>query len=172
MGGCEWVWVWVCVMCGCVSCVGISIWMVRLVRTLIDVDFYMYIHSNWVRYHIRQKDCNKCTAAELENGAMCAAFLPPCAPHFDGRTAVRRLVECRDPRIVVLFATKMRRVRRIVARLAKDTAIPYPAPPAQIQRQTIKVYTHISVCIVHTYISELIIIFQRCSVKMSGQVDY
>ena len=52
---------------------------------------------------------------------MCAAFLPPCALHFDGRAAVCRLVKRRNPWIVALFAVKMRRVRRIAARLAKIT---------------------------------------------------
>ena len=67
---------------------------------------------------------------------MCAAFLPPCAPHFDGRAAVR------PPPFVV----KMWHVRRIVERLAKIAVgsakapqFRIPAFPAQIQRQTIKV---------------------------------
>ena len=81
---------------------------------------------------------------------MCAAFLPPCAPDFDGRVAVHRLVRRRNARIAALFAVKMRRFRRIAAahlakiaaHLAKKSAaiLTIPALPAQIQRQTIKVW--------------------------------
>ena len=39
---------------------------------------------------------------------MCAAFLPPCAPHFDGRATVHRLLKHRNPRSATLFALKMR----------------------------------------------------------------
>ena len=45
-------------------------------------------------YGTRQNECNKHTAAA--HGGMCAAFLPPKAPHFDGRAAVCRLVKLPD----------------------------------------------------------------------------
>ena len=60
----------------------------------------------------------RCRSDTRKSGAMCASFLPPCAPHFDVRAAVRRLVKRHNPRIAALFAVKMRRVRRIAARLA------------------------------------------------------
>ena len=81
-----------------------------------------------------------CRGSTRKHGAMCAAFLPLCAPHFDGCVAVCRLVKCRNPSIAALSAVKMWRIRRIAACLAKSAAIPYPALPAQIQRQTIKVW--------------------------------
>ena len=72
---------------------------------------------------------------------MCAAFLQPKVPHFDGRAAVRRPVKRRNPRIqgllhliTVPFAVKMWYVRRIAGHLAKiaahsanSAAIPYPS---------------------------------------------
>ena len=50
----------------------------------------------------------------------CNVFLPLCAPpHFDGRTAVQRLVKRRNP-------CCRENVVKIAARLAKSAAIPYP----------------------------------------------
>ena len=41
---------------------------------------------------------------------MCAVFLPPYEPHFDGHAEVHCLVKRRDSRIVSLFAVKMHRL--------------------------------------------------------------
>ena len=83
-------------------------------------------------YGIHQKVC----------GAMCGIFLPPCAPHFDGRAAVHYFVKRRNPWTASLFVEmpKCGMFGKIAAGLAKSAAIPYPALPAQIQRQTIKVW--------------------------------
>ena len=74
-------------------------------------------------YGTGQKESNKRVAAVLENAPPCASLFshsvhPQCAPHFDGRATVRRLVKRHNPRIAVLFAVKMRRSRRIAAHLA------------------------------------------------------
>ena len=67
---------------------------------------------------------------------MCAAFLPPKAPHFDGRAAVCHLVKYRNPSIAAPFAVKMWHIPRST----KSVTIRIPTLPAQIQRQTIKVW--------------------------------
>ena len=66
-------------------------------------------------YGTCQKECNKRAAAALEN---MAAFTP-LFYHQKCHTLMAK-------RIAAPFAVKMRRVRRITARLAKSAAIPYP----------------------------------------------
>ena len=62
-------------------------------------------------------------------------FLPPCAPHFDGRAAVRRLVKGHNPWITALFCRE-KTVRSpncgAFGKKRRSTL------PAQIQRQTIE----------------------------------
>ena len=53
-------------------------------------------------------------------------FSPTKSAYFDGRATVRRLVKCRNPRIVAPFAVKMWHVHRIAAHSTKSATIPYP----------------------------------------------
>ena len=96
---------------------------------------------------------------------MCADFLPPCAPHFDGRATVRCLVKHRNPRIAALFAMKMQRVRRIAAHLAKSATVPNRVPS-----HTKSIGNHISV--VHCLIKNRCINFTNCCFIFDVRIPY
>ena len=69
-----------------------------------------YLHTWYVRY-TSQRTQQTSRGGTCKRGIMRAAFVPPCATHFDGCAAVCRLVKRHNPRIATLFAVKMRRVR-------------------------------------------------------------
>ena len=74
-----------------------------------SVPCYSFLFEN--TYGIRQKEFNKHAAAAPEkNGGMCTAFLLPRVLHFDGRTAVRRLVNCRNPWMQSMSVPRLRKL--------------------------------------------------------------
>ena len=69
-----------------------------------------YIYIQYASKRIQQM----CHSGTRNHGGIRATFLPPKAPHFDGRAAVRRLVKHRNP--------KMRHVSLNCGMLAKIAA--------------------------------------------------
>ena len=99
-----------------------------------EFQFYVSIHSK-ERYGIRQKDCNKLTAAALISTAYRAPCLSLCVCRtFTLSLKVHRLVKCRNPRIVALFQgsgaspvkTESRCVGKNHAAFGKSAAIRFP----------------------------------------------